>query len=321
MAINIVKVLPDQGLEFWNTSPHASIFTHPQVLSRLSRQVDWWLASKGEEPLCLWPVCLPDGFSVGLPWFSYYVGPLWSAAAAGMPAHRWLVRSTEVYEGFIAEFLSIYGTIHACLPPGLIDVRVFDWWNYHDQTKPRFRINPRYTACLDNLQGQSEVQIKAGFRRVRRWELTKNLGGDRFEQSDRCTVDELIHLYSEVMARQGADVDNWTENEIRTLVELVEEDYGEIVSFKEKGRDTVCAALLMLYAKGTANLVLSLTDSAFRQSGLPALLIYSSIMRAKEKGLTCFDFNGANSPNRGDDKHSYGAYPVLYFEINCPGSF
>ena len=28
-----------------------------------------------------------------------------------------------------------------------------------------------------------------------------------------------------------------------------------------------------------------------------------------------FDFNGANSPLRGDDKHSYGSYEKLYFQL------
>lgn len=29
-----------------------------------------------------------------------------------------------------------------------------------------------------------------------------------------------------------------------------------------------------------------------------------------------FDFNGANSPLRGDDKHSYGASEKLYFQLD-----
>ena len=49
---------------------------------------------------------------------------------------------------------------------------------------------------------------------------------------------------------------------------------------------------------------------------MAALNILSSIMSAKNNGKKVFDFNGANSPDRGDDKHSYGAKYKLYFEVN-----
>ena len=53
----------------------------------------------------------------------------------------------------------------------------------------------------------------------------------------------------------------------------------------------------------------------FIMSGLVAWAIRNQIMMAKSCGLDVFDFNGANSPSRGDDKHSYGAKAALFFEI------
>jgi lipid II:glycine glycyltransferase (peptidoglycan interpeptide bridge formation enzyme) len=43
--------------------------------------------------------------------------------------------------------------------------------------------------------------------------------------------------------------------------------------------------------------------------------VFKAIETARDRGLKYFDFNGANSPDRGDNKHSYGAEPVLYFDI------
>ena len=46
-------------------------------------------------------------------------------------------------------------------------------------------------------------------------------------------------------------------------------------------------------------------------------LLYSPLtISAKKRKMNYLDFNGANSPNRGDDKHSYGAGQELFFEIN-----
>ena len=46
------------------------------------------------------------------------------------------------------------------------------------------------------------------------------------------------------------------------------------------------------------------------------LLTTNAIQFSKKVGCKCFDFNGANSPKRSDDKHSYGAEEKLYFNIS-----
>ena len=41
----------------------------------------------------------------------------------------------------------------------------------------------------------------------------------------------------------------------------------------------------------------------------------ATFMFAEGDKFNSFDFNGANSPLRGDDKHSYGAEEKLYFQL------
>ena len=161
----------DEALKFWEISEHASVFTHPEVLQKLSDRVDLWMSYKGKEPFCIWPVCMPNGKDIALPEFTYYVGPMWSQPALHkIPVHRWLSRSSEIYEGLIKLLLDEYETVCACLPVGLMDIRVFDWWNYHQPHKPRFLIQPRYTARIDDLQEKNDDTIFSNFRFVRRYE-------------------------------------------------------------------------------------------------------------------------------------------------------
>ncbi len=319
MSVEIDKISNDEALAVWDESPQATVFTHPSVLNKLSSGVDYYLARKGHRPLCLWPVCFTDENKVFPPVFSYFVGPMWSKSSSSMPAHRWLSRSTQVYESFITLFLDEYGEIQASLPKGLQDVRVFDWWNYHDREKPRFDIRPRYTACINNLDQKDNNRILAGFRQLRRRELRNIESMGPPPRSERWETHDVIRLYKEIMVRQEIGVDEKFLKEIKSLVEIVNEGFGEIIAYEDPKKETIIAACLLLYGKKDANMVLNLVDNDWRDTGLSTLMVTESIFAAKEKGYHCYDFNGANSPNRGDDKHSYGASPILYFDINYPG--
>ena len=44
-------------------------------------------------------------------------------------------------------------------------------------------------------------------------------------------------------------------------------------------------------------------------------LWHGVLIKIYQKKYDIFDFNGANSPNRGDDKHSYGAKENLFFDL------
>ena len=304
---------------FWEDSPHASVFTNPAVLSRLGSHVDWWVARKKGEPLCLWPVCRPDGATVGLPEFSYYVGPMWSQKGSKTPAHRWLAESTRVYEGLIHLFIERYGAMHAELPPGVTDVRVFDWWNYHEPKKPRFSIRARYTACIRGLQARNIDEIAADFRFVRRYEIRQAVKCGLPARTAEWTLLDLSFLYSEVMGRQDLTVSDTTKREIAVLVDLVADGMGEVIAFRDSESGELTSMVLLLQDKGVANMVLNLTANRWRGSGIAAWTVYHAIQAAQARGADVFDFNGANSPDRGDDKHSYGAAPELFFEVRYPG--
>lgn len=313
----VSRVDEAEAHRFWLDSPHATSFTNPAVLGALSSTCDWWQARKGREPVCIWPVPLDRHGKVALPPFCYYVGPMWSRDEMMAPHHRALSTSLGVYEAFIAAFLEAYGQVAAELPVGLYDVRPFDWWNYHSPERGRFGVMPRYTAAISGLHDRSLDDITAGFRQVRRYEAR------RFERTSDVEVhqgpapDSVVKLYGDIMRHQGISVEAHTEAAVHTLVELVREGHGEAfaVSVADAG---VQAVVLMLFGNSTANLVLNLTSPQARSTGLPAWVTVQAIARAQAAGVATFDFNGANSPKRGDDKHSYGAQPQLFFRVVYP---
>ena len=72
---------------------------------------------------------------------------------------------------------------------------------------------------------------------------------------------------------------------------------------------------MVLFDKDSVHLVLNSCENNWRKKGIMAWgtnnLINDYIGKFKY-----FDFNGANSPLRGDDKHSYGASEKLYFQLD-----
>lgn len=303
-----------EAQKFWNLAPDASAFTEPAILEKLSQRVDWLLAAKGDVSVCLWPVCLPDGRSPGIPEFCYYIGPVWNKHATQAPAHRWLADSTQVYEGFIAMMVKRYGKIHAQLPLGMHDVRVFDWWNFHEFSKPRFIIRPRYTACIKNVQSYSDEQLFATFRNKRRQILRQRIQHGIPQRSHHWHEDELVHLYREMMENQQMPATESHCAGILELCRLVNKGKGEVIAFRDEHGELMSAGLL-LYGKNVANLVLCLTSNKWRDEKNTVWAMYSMLMAGKAKGMDTIDFNGANSPLRADDKHSYGAKAELFFEL------
>jgi len=303
-----------EAQNFWNNAHDASAFTEPEILERLSQRVDWLLASKGDVPVCLWPVCLPDGISPGIPEFCYYIGPVWNEHGTRAPAHRWLADSTQVYEGLIVLMVKRYGKIHAQMPLGMLDIRVFDWWNYHEPLKPRFVIRPRYTACIRGLQSIDEERLLADFRNKRRQILRGIMKDGVPQRSDHWQEDELVRLYYEVMENQQLEVSKSRHEGVLALCGLVKQGKGEVVAFRNEHGEIMSAGML-LYGKNVANLVLCLTSNKWRDEKLTLWTMYSMLIAGKAKGMDIIDFNGANSPLRADDKHSYGAKAELFFEL------
>ena len=307
-----------KALKFWNDSPHASVFTHPDVLSKLCFTVEWWMACKGCEPYCLWPVCLGRDKTVEIPGPVYYAGPMWSRAGATIPVHSRLADSQSVYQGLASRLIDTYGVINAQLPVGVQDVRPFAWWNSHQKDRPGFNIMPRYTARLENLSRLEPQEILSGYRPVRRKEIRRLQRQGAPERSLDWDQEELATFFCRELEAQGLDLTGPGRDLVHSLTGLAAQGWGEIIAFRDPENRDLTSALVLLRAGGVSNMVLNITSRKWRSQGLNSWTIHQGILAAKACGDDVCDFNGANSPERGDDKHSYGAEARLYFELKYP---
>jgi hypothetical protein len=282
--------------------------------------VHFWILKHRGVPVYLWPIPLSENGVPTKPYFSYFCGPTPSSAWTKLCNHRRYSLDHSAVTFMIDVLLKTYHhTLSLSLSTHQLDVRPFDWWNYHGPAHTRFAIHPRYTAIIDLTRYNDEHALLLSYRRCgRRNEVYRTRKSASFVESHGFDLQDVFRAYVETTKRELLpDAHARLCRDIETLCQLVSAGHGFITQLRSKDESKFAFFALVLVAKGCGNLVLSLTRREFRHTGVAALGTHTAIMRAKsEWAATTFDFNGANSPNRGDDKHSYGAAASLYFDIN-----
>lgn len=312
----IQEVSGEVAGRFWLSSPQAVLFNKPDVVSTISDDHSWWLVSKGEEPFLLWPVHLGDDKLPAVPPFAYFFGPMWSPVSESRAVSSIFADRLAAYNEMISFLIYRFGGVANSFHPSLTDIRAFSWWGHH--TGQDFAVYPRYTAQITNLQTKSQAQVLGSFRELRRRENKRVELGCEYTLVTDVNQDRIKSLYYATFAKQGQTPSETDVGSITNLLSLVKKGYGFMMGAKSASSKEIEGVTLILVSGETANMALNLTSPAKRASGVGAWLIQKAIDRSQVLGVNTFDFNGANSPRRADDKHSYGAREVLYFEIRYP---
>lgn len=126
----------------------------------------------------------------------------------------------------------------------------------------------------------------------------------------------MVDLYARLFEDQEISVDTKTSQALERLGNLAGTEWASLTIAKERETGVTGSAVCTLRAKGISNMVLNLTHPEHKKSGVGTWAVLHSVLNAKNLGDDVYDFNGANSPRRGDDKHSYGAEDVLYFRLS-----
>ena len=313
---SLKKVSSDLYKKVWLDSNQSTIYTSPDFINLFNYKPEYWILYKGEEVVCGWPICLDKKqYTYYYPDFFYYFGPIWSKKFYFSNEHSWLSLSTNVYSEYISKFINLYKKFKFQLHPSLVDVRIFSWYNYGTKKK-KFNIKPRYTALINNLKSKTENEIKSNFRYWRRNEIKKISENKNFYISEEINNNEILDLYLGVYDNQNKKILKSTINDLEIILKKSKNNnFIKILTLKEKKRKHPIAMSINILENNKSNLLANATDVNYRNLGCNAYLIYKTIMMSKILKKDIFDFNGANSPNRADDKHSFGSYPELFFDI------
>ena len=141
-----------------------------------------------------WPIFLNDKKQIDTPDFFYYFGPYWSKKILSKQEHSNFSTTQEVYNNFIKFFTKKYKKMNFELNYSFQDIRAFDWWNFN--SKKKFKIYPRYSAIITDLNNKSEEDLLKSYRYVRRYEIKKfNLIQELLTAKTDVSFNELSDLY------------------------------------------------------------------------------------------------------------------------------
>lgn len=318
MGFEVSKITAEEALRFYTNNSAGTVFHHPEVAKILGPECEWRAVLKGSEPFQIFPIWRAENDFVKPPNFTYYFGPYWSDTYLSRPTSSRFGDSQKILRLVLDHLATNFTDFEFEFHYSETDMRPFLWWNY-DRKNPPLTIVPRYSALIQNLQAVTKESLAAGFRSVRRQEIKKAESSLRFVAGDHISWQDVKHLYSNVLKRSGQGLDKSLES-LQSLESLLETPFSDCTPILDRETGDLASLTLTLRDKGVTHLVLALTANDFRRSGVGPLAIRDTILRARDMGDHTFDFNGANSPLRGDDKHSYGAEPALYFRVSSKQS-
>ena len=208
-------------------------------------------------------------------------------------------------------------TFQFVLHPDFQDVRGYDWVHYHDETRQRCRLKTAYTAVVD-LDGKTKEDLRSGARQSRRHEERYAMTRDHLVMGEMDNIDLMFEFYCQTFARQGTEVKPLEAKLFhRYCSYFLTNGSGRILCIKN-GDDAVVAAALVFedYDKTWHVPIVALGDTRYGGT----LLYFHILDTALAANAKAVDFNGANSPQRAYFKHSLGARPQLFFQVNFDAS-
>lgn len=299
-------------LDVWRTllarSPQATRFLDPAFLAVFDAPFRPYGLFRGD--ICI--MGLPVIDASPLPW-CYRQGPIFYDEISKGGVAKTIQYEIDLAELAVTELAQVEPRFHFSLSPDLWDVRGYDWAHYHHADKPRCRLTPRYTAILP-LEGATSKDVRAGSRSARRQEERYAAEREGLRPTADGTVDELFALYTETFARQSASV---SANDAALFAPYVQyfldEGCGHILAVRDAADLAIAAAFVFEDFDGVWHVPIIGTGDT-RYGG--TMLYFQIADFALTHGAKAVDFDGANSPKRGYFKHSLGALPALYFEVD-----
>lgn len=311
--LNLKNVDSALAQKFWEKSDQSTFFTNPKIISLFEKKIDWWLVSKGNEDLCIWPICNSKEYEVYIPLFTYYFGPMWSNTHIYSANHTKLTTLNRVLDIFIEKFKSVYKNLIFQTHFTEHDLRFFLWWNQKNERK--FLISPKYSSIIYDLDKKNEEEIFLSFRELRRRMIRKAEKIENIVKTETFSYEEVVKLYCDTLKNKNHEIEKDVLKKIKIFYDLSKNNEGKMFGFRENKTNQLISFLLLTFSKDTSNLVLNLSSKEWKNSGVTALTMFEAIKYSKSLGKKIFDFNGANSPIGADDKQSYGGKYSLYFEI------
>jgi len=220
----------------------------------------------------------------------------------------------EISEFLIKELLKKYNKLSICHSYNYKDLRAFQWYNYNEPEKSRFKIDLRYTGILNILNLNFDEYLK-NIRKCRKQEYQYALSRYKVTVRESDDVEALDNLHKLTLKRSGGHRTALESNLLKkiSLACLKNKKARLLIAFK--GTKEISANLFIFDDK-RGYYLFGANHPGYRDTGASTYLLLEQIKYCMSKGLKEVDFIGVNSPNRGDYKLSFNGRLEPYFETH-----
>lgn len=306
----------------WEKAKHSSLFCSPGLLDAFGYKVRYLGGYKNNDLLIIWPLVETEhGFS-SPPHFSYYFGPFWVNSDLYDAAYKIFKNNLEVLNSMIPLVETLTNKVSFSLVPEFPDLRPFLWWNYHDPDGSKFQINLKYTGRIKFKNRLSKDDLYLQFRaddkrkKIKKAVIERSLT-TRWEISKQ--AHEYANFYETTLKRTKGYLDDAERKTFIKMVDFANKDCFGSVNFKmielvDTSSGSVEGFQLLLVGKEKIYMIAQSVSAKGMMRNGNVLLTFEVIRFANDNKFS-LDFNGANSPNRADDKHAFGADITHYYDL------
>lgn len=297
----------DRWREFVCGQRGATVFFLPEFIRVESEQPAYLYFYKGGELLAgaALPIS-PCGKQV-LYGGMVYGGVIFSDLLKSFSVSRKASSEYHVLENFAEYLAENFDSVFLQLSPSIVDIRPFLWVNY-GRDGARFKESVRYTCAVDR-----QTFHEREFSELRRREIRKAERKGGVVRVDG-SVDELCRVVRETFSRQNVPWSELEDEQLRQRVtDLKNGGYCRIYLGIADGE--ISAALAFASVGETSVYLYGGQVPESRSSGIGTLLMSTAIAEEFKNGARFADLEGANSPQRGAFKMSFGARLEPYYRL------
>jgi len=304
---------------FIMSTPDCTVFARSTYLANSGCRVGTYHCfNSGELRAAIVLVESDDGSAAVLDDLVVYSGIFFGAPTNGQNPSQQMSERFEL-ASFIAEWMaSVYSAIEFALPPSVIDIRPFLWFNYGQDTG-RYKVDVRYTSVLEindfaTAEKLEDVAAYALCSSARRQQI-------RYARRDEVVTEEFSDVglfadfYQQTMGRQGEQVPPKKMDDMANLIQalLLNGMARMFVSRDHQG----AAGSVAVYAidRHQACYLFGANDPNLRNTPTGTAVLWDAFTPLAKGGIATIDLEGVNSPRRGWFKLSFGGNLTSYYQI------
>ena len=294
---------------FVDKSPQGVVFCRSYFAESYKKTVKYLQCVKGEKVYAGFAFVETSGNISPMP-FHAYCGIIFADFSQFRPYKQNKIKFSAL--ACFAEYLfDNYNEVSFVNHWDIVDVRPFEWINYHEKEKGYYEIHVRYTSLLDI----SKPDNTSGYARLRKRDFKKGIETNQFTTNESDDIEMLNYLNDMNFKRQGITRTKGEIEALKSICEnLIQANAGKLLVTKVNDKPAV--ASFFVYDRFRAYHLFVGTDLQFRDLGVATKNLYDSCSYLNEVlGIKELDMAGVNSPMRGSYKLSYGGNIIPYYHI------